>query len=46
MPYIEQQCMKDFITGLKSAGHLSDSDIKEIENAMVYFFGYKKKKVN
>lgn len=44
MPYIDQRCMKDFVIGLKSAGHLKDSNIEEIENAMAYFFGYKKRR--
>ncbi len=43
MPYIDQQCMKDFLEGLKGTGHLSDSDIKTIKGAMEYYFGYKER---
>lgn len=41
MPYISQECMKDFISGLKDAGHLSQTDIESVSGAMKYYFGYK-----
>lgn len=38
MPYISQECMGDFIAGLKDSAHLNMPTIK---GAMKYYFGYK-----
>lgn len=40
MPYITQDCMEDFIEGLKEAGHLSNANIESVIGAMKYYFGY------
>ena len=40
--YISNECMKDFLEGLKFSAHsFSDSDIERIKEAMKFYFGYK-----
>jgi len=44
MPYISQECMKDFIDSIKGDGrHFSESNIDTLKSAMKYYFGYKVK---
>ena len=41
MPYISQECMKDFIESLKEDYHFSHGNVQKITGMMEYFFGYK-----
>jgi len=43
MPYVSQDDMNAFVSGIKDAGHLSDSQIKSVIGAMKYYFDYKGK---
>ena len=40
MPYISQECMKDFIISLKEDHNFSDTQTKTIKGMLQYFFGY------
>jgi len=44
MGYVSQEDMREFVDGLRSSAHsFSESDIERIEQAMKFYFGYKKK---
>lgn len=43
MPYISQECMKDFFSSFKQNHYLSDSNRETIKSAMKFYFGYKEK---
>jgi len=44
MPYISQECMKDFLVSIKTNHMIKESTINEIKSAMGYYFGYSEEK--